>query len=241
MSPLRAARHGLSLTREMVLHGWPRYLRPMLRELIMRPPMKEILPGVHFWTAMHPRIRQPVSSYYLEQAGMLIDPLVPREGLEWFAEEREPQQVVLTNRHHYRQSDRFALRYDCVVRCCKPGLHEFSDGREVEGFAFGEELAPGVTAVQVGAICPDDTALHIATGKGAIAFADGLTRPGGSLAFVPDVLMGDDPAAVKAGLLESFQGLLELEFDALLFAHGEPLVRGGKRALQQFVKRQTRR
>jgi hypothetical protein len=53
--------------------------------------------------------------------------------------------------------------------------------------------------------------------------------------------MGDDPAAVKAGLLESFQGLLELEFDALLFAHGEPLVRGGKRALQQFVKRQTRR
>jgi hypothetical protein len=29
--------------------------------------------------------------------------------------------------------------------------------------------------------------------------------------------------------------LLELEFDCLLLAHGEPLVGGGKRALREFV------
>jgi hypothetical protein len=237
MRPLDVPRQGLSLGREAVLHGWPRYLRPLLRELIARPPMREILPGVHFWTGIHPHIRQPVSSYYLEDTQVLVDPLVPREGLEWFGP-RPPQQVVLTNRHHYRQSDRFAEAFGCIVRCSEPGLHEFEGRLDVEGFAFGEELAPGVTAVEVGAICPDETALHIAIGEGAIAFADAVVRPGGgSLTFVPGILMGDDPAAVRAGLRESLRGLLDLPFDSLLFAHGEPVVGGGMRALCEFVER----
>jgi hypothetical protein len=241
MGPLDLPRRSLSLASEVVLRGWPRYLRPLLRELVSRPPMREILPGIHHWTALHPRIRQPVSSYYVEPAQLLIDPLVPREGLEWF-EHRAPQQVVLTNRHHYRQSDRFVDAFGCIVRCCEPGLHEFEDGPDVEGFAFGELLAPGVRAVEVGAICPDDTALHITAGDGALAFADALVRPGGGpLAFVPDFLMGDDPGAVKAGLIDALQGLLELPFDALLFAHGEPLVGGGKRALREFVEARQHR
>jgi hypothetical protein len=198
--------------------------------------MREILPGIHHWTALHPRIRQPVSSYYVEPAQMLIDPLVPREGLGWF-EDCPPQQVVLTNRHHYRQSDRFQAAFGCIVRCSEAGLHEFERGPDVEGFAFGEELAPGVTAVEIGAICPDETALQIAIGKGTIAFADALIRPGGgSLAFVPDFLMGDDPGAVKRGLLDAFRNLLSLDFDSLLFAHGEPLAGRGKSAIVEFVE-----
>ena len=235
MHPLDIPRRGLSVAKEIGLHGWPRYVRPLLRELIVRPPMREILPGIHHWTAVHPRIRQPVSSYYVEEAQVLIDPLVPREGLDWF-EQRPPQQVVLTNRHHYRQSGRFVEAFDCIVRCSEPGLHEFEGGPDVEGFAFGEELAPGLTAVEVGAICPDETALHIAIGDGAIAIADAVTRPGdGQLAFVPDFLMGDDPGGVKAGLRDSLEGLLDLPFDSLLFAHGEPLVGDGKRALRSFI------
>ena len=234
--PRRSLSIGLSLGTEVVLHGWPRYVRPLLREIIVRPPMREIMPGIHHWSGIHPRIRQPVSSYFLEEAQLLIDPLVPREGLEWFAR-RPPQQIVLTNRHHYRQSDRFVAAFDCVVRCSEPGLHEFAGKREVEGFAFGEALAPGVTTVEVGAICPDETAVHIALGDGAIALADALVRPGdGPLLFVPDLLMGDDPAAVKRGLADSLRALLELPFDSLLLAHGEPLVGGAKRALRRFLE-----
>jgi hypothetical protein len=196
--------------------------------------MREILPGIQHWTRMHPRIRQDVSSYYVAPVQMLIDPLVPDEGLQWF-EARPPQQIVLTNRHHYRQSDHFAAEFGCAVRCCEPGLHEFEGGPDVEGFAFGEELAPGVTPIEVGAICPDETALHIAIGDGVLAFADGLIRMGGRLGLVPDYLMGDDPGAVKDGLHAAFRALLELPFDSLLFAHGDPLVGGGKPALRDFV------
>jgi hypothetical protein len=218
--------------------AWPQFVRPLLLELASRRPIREVLPGIHHWTAIHPRIRLPVDSYYIEPAGVVLDPLVPREGLEWFESRTKPSQVVLTNRHHLRDSERFAEAFACPIRCTVTGLHEFERGPKVEGFDFGQELAPGITALQIGAICPDDTALHIRMGSGAIAFADGLTRPrGGGLTFVPGPLMGDDPSAVRTGLRESLGRLLELDFDSLLFAHGEPLVGGAGAALREFLDR----
>jgi hypothetical protein len=142
----------------------------------------------------------------------------------------------MTIRHHLRDGERFAVAFGCRLRCHEAGLHEFKGGPEVEGFRIGEELAPGVTALEVDAISPDETALHLEHGGGAVAFGDGLTRPGGgSLRFVPDYLMGDDPERVKRELTSAFDRLLELDFDTLLFAHGDPLVRGGKEALLGFV------
>jgi hypothetical protein len=197
--------------------------------------VQEILEGIHHWTAFHEGIRTNVSSYYVEPAGALLDPMVPDEGLEWFeSREVRPQQILLTNRHHYRHSDRFREAFDLPVRASSPGLHEFENGPEVEGFEFGDELAPGIVAVEVGGICPDDTALHIELAEGALAFADALIRYAGRLAFVPDNLMGDPPRDKRA-MMESFRGLLERDFDHLLFAHGEPQVRGGKAALRDFV------
>jgi hypothetical protein len=237
MAPLdrltRPASHGLQLAGA----AWPQFLRPLVLELASHRPIREVLPGIHHWTAIHPRIRLPVDSYYIEAAGVLLDPIVPRGGLEWFDGHQPPSQIVLTNRHHLRHSERYVEAFGCPIRCSAAGLHEFARGPKVEGFAFGEELAPGITAHELGAICPDDTALHIRTaGGGALAFADGLTRPrGGGLTFVPGFLMGDDPPGVRAGLRESLRRLLDLDFDNLLFAHGDPLVGGGKVALSEFV------
>jgi hypothetical protein len=195
----------------------------------------EPAPGIFHWTAFHEGIRQPVSSYYVAPSATLIDPMMPEVGLDWL-EQEPPQRILLTNRHHYRHSARFVETFGCPVFCSKAGLHEFEGGPEVEGFAYGEQVAPGIVALVVGAICPDDAALHIATGAGLLAFADGLIRAGdGALSFVPDFLMGEDPEAVKRGLRESLRRLLELDFDSLLFAHGEPLTGGGKSALRALV------
>jgi hypothetical protein len=229
----RQVRNGVQLAGA----AWPQFLRPLALELASHRPITAILPGVYHWTAIHPKIRLPVDSYYIEFARVVVDPMVPREGLEWFEGRGKPSQVVLTNRHHLRHGERYAKAFGCPIRCSETGLHEFERGPQVEGFAFGEELASGITAHQLGAICPDDTALHIQTSDGgALAFADGLTRPRGSgLTFVPGFLMGDDPSAVRVGLRESLRGLLELDFDHLLFAHGEPLIGGGKAAMREFV------
>jgi hypothetical protein len=219
--------------------AWAQFVRPLALELAAHRPIREVLPGVYHWTAIHPRIKQPVDSYYIQFARVVVDPMVPREGLEWFERRERPTQVVLTNRHHLRHSARYAEAFACPIRCSERGLHEFEHGPGVEGFAFGEELAPGITAHQLGVICPDDTALQIRTADtGALAFADGLTRPrGGGLRFVPGFLMGDDASTVRAGLRESLRRLLELDFEHLLFAHGDPLIGGGKIALREFVDR----
>jgi hypothetical protein len=141
---------------------------------------------------------------------------------------------VLSNRHHYRHSERFADTYGVPVLCHEAGLHEFEGGPDVQGFAVGDEVAPGIVAREMGAICPDDTALHIHEEAGILLFADGLIRSG-RLSFVPDRYMGDDPEGVKRGVRASVERLLELDFDTLLFAHGDPLPRGGKDALRAFL------
>jgi glyoxylase-like metal-dependent hydrolase (beta-lactamase superfamily II) len=196
--------------------------------------MEEIRPALWHWTAVHPRIKIEVSSYYVADTGTLIDPLLPAEGVEWFRERGRPQRIVLTNRHHYRHCDSFREEFGCRVLCHEAGLHEFEGGSEVEGFRFGDEPAPGITALEVGAICPEETALQIDLGEGLLSFADGLINHG-RLGFVPDELLGDDPEAVKRGLRDAFRALLDRDFDSLLFAHGDPLLGGGKQALQEFV------
>ena len=197
--------------------------------------MQEIAPGIHHWTAFHQNIKADVSSYYVEPAGALLDPMLPSEGLGFFEGlDPKPQQILLTNRHHYRDSDSFREAFGCPVRCISNGLHEFGDEQQVEGFEFGDEVAPGLVAVEVGGICPDDTALHIQHGDGAVAFADGLIRYGGAIGFVPDVHM-DDPPRDKQAVLDSCRGLLERDFGNLLFAHGDPLIGGGHAALKEFV------
>jgi glyoxylase-like metal-dependent hydrolase (beta-lactamase superfamily II) len=200
--------------------------------------MREILPGLHHWTAFHEGIRTDVSSYFIADSGTLIDPMVPPgDGLAAFAELGEPQVILLTNRHHYRHGARFVDAFSCPVLCHRSGLHEFEGGPEVEGFDFGDAVAPDIVALEVGALCPDDSALRIAS-KGALAFADGLVHwGGGTVGFVPDGYMGDDPEAVKRGLRASFKRLLaEEDFDALLFAHGDPITTGGREALRSFVE-----
>jgi hypothetical protein len=196
--------------------------------------VEEIRPGLWHWTATHPRINSEVSSHFVAGSGTLIDPMLPVEGVDWFRERGEPRRVVLTNRHHYRQSDDFVRAFGCSVLCHEAGLHEFEGGPEVEGFRFGDELAPGIVALEVGAICPEETALHIDLGDGLLSFADALINHG-ELRFVSDRLLGDDPGGVKEALRASLRSLLDHRFDSLLFAHGDPLLGGGKRALRDFV------
>jgi hypothetical protein len=196
--------------------------------------MDEIQPGLLHWTAFHDGIGQDVHSYFHAPSGTLLDPMEPLEGLD--AIER-PQRIVLTNRHHYRHSSRFQDAFGCPVLCNENGLHEFDDGREVEGFAFGDRLAPGVTALEIGVLCPEETALHLGTGEGAVALADAAIRGRhGELGFVSDGLLGDDPQAIKQGLREAFRRVCEgREFASLLLAHGEPIAQGGRTALMTFA------
>ena len=192
--------------------------------------MDEVIPGVLHWQARHPHLGVDVSSYLLLDTGTLLDPILPEgEGPEWIGHDVE--RVVLTVRHHLRSAQNF----DVPIFAHRAGLHEF-EGRDVEviGYETGDELAPGVRVLPFGRICPDDAVLHIALGTGVLAFGDGLLNYGG-LGHPPDQYIGDDPEAIKADIVEGLRPLLDEEFDALLFAHGLPVARGGKQMLGEFL------
>jgi hypothetical protein len=166
--------------------------------------MQEIQPGLLHWTAFHEGIAADVHSYFHVPSATLLDPMEPLQGVEAVP---RPERIVLTNRHHYRHSDRFRAVFGCPVLCHEAGLHEFEGAREVQGFRFGDALVRG---------------RH------------------GELGFVPDPLMGDDPAAIRRGLRQRFKALAEeIEFDAVLLAHSDPIVHAGRSALRTFAEAPT--
>jgi hypothetical protein len=198
----------------------------------------EVTDGVFHWQARHPRTGGQAHSHLLLATRTVLDPMVPPEALE-LLRANPPERVVLTNRHHYREAGRLVEEFGCPVLCPAPGLHEFEgDDRAVEPYAYGDSIAPNLVAHEVGAICPDDAALELREGGGALAFADGLMHRDGRLRFVSDALIADDPAeveAVKRGLGASLERLCELEFETMLFAHGDPIASGGRERLAEFL------
>lgn len=198
--------------------------------------MRELSPGLWHWTARHERIRAEVGSHYLAAERVLIDPMVPAQGLGWFSEHGAPEHILLTNRHHDRDSWRLREEFGCTVHCIRNGVYELDGRGPVEPFDFGDELPGGVLVHEVDAISPDETALHI-PGYRALACADGVVQSiaADGLRFVPDALM-DDPEDTKRGLRAAYTRLLDLDFDILLLAHGEPIVGGANEALRAFVE-----
>ena len=122
--------------------------------------MREIAPRLWHWTARREHIGGDVNSYYLERERVLIDAMVPAEGLEWLERHGPPQHVLMSNRHHDRHAWQLQERFGCSVHCVRN---------------------------------------------------------------------------TKRGLRDAYRVLLELDFDRLLLAHGEPLASGARAALREFV------
>jgi hypothetical protein len=198
--------------------------------------MEEISPGLWHWTARHPHHGGEVSSYFLAGERVLIDAMLPPGGPEWFRQRgSEPEHFVLSNRHHDRDAWRFREEFGVEVHCIANGVHELAGRGPVTPFAFSDELPGGLVVHRVNVICPDETALHIVAHR-ALACADGVVLwPGiAGLTFVPDWLM-DEPTQTKQGLRAAYRGLLKLDFDRLLLAHGGPVTTDARAALRAFA------
>jgi glyoxylase-like metal-dependent hydrolase (beta-lactamase superfamily II) len=202
-----------------------------LHDLLQNARMEEIAPGIRHWKAPHPNIGVEVSAYWLPDLSLLLDPIAVPDEVEGV------EHILLSCRHHVRDSLEAAERFGATLRAPRTGMHDFGDDSPVEPYDFGEPLLDGaVTAHQVGGLSPDETALHIPS-VDALAVADGAIRYGEELTFVPDQYM-DDPEKDKADLKRGLGELADkLDFDVLLVAHGTPYSSGGRDALRKFADR----
>lgn len=204
--------------------------------------MDEVLPGIWHWTAPNPSIGNAlVSSYWLDEPAVFIDPLLPEDAGIAFFESRPlpPQAVVLANRHHYRDSGRICERFGCQVHVPSAGLHAFADDQPVVPYEPGDELPGGLVPFVIDVLSPDEDGLFLESAA-AIWVGDTLVRsctdPGSRIGWVPDSLM-DDPDETKSGLLRAFSAVLDdHQFEHLMLAHGLPLVGNGRAELEQLVR-----
>lgn len=188
--------------------------------------MREIAPGLHYWTAAHPSwdpVHEPDSPadwpehvgcvlFEGPEAVILIDPLVPEERWGELDERiaERPVVVLTTMRFHGRSRDAVLERYrGTKIRHDAP-MPAGVEALPVEGFDETMYWLP-----EPRALVPGDRLIGDREGGARIC-------PPSWIEYLP-------------GEVEDLRGalapLLELPVEHLLLSHGDPVVGGGREAL----------
>jgi hypothetical protein len=187
---------------------------------------EELVPGVWYWHVHDGRIDFVSCAYAVAtpEGAVLIDPLPLAD--EPFARLGKVAAIVLDAGSHQRSAWR--LRRELGAPVYAPALSRELDEEPDGRYGDGDDLPGGLHAVFTpGAGTTQHTLLL--PGPPAVAFVpDLLLRPpGAELALIPDEY-AYDPAGARA----SATALLDLDFEVLCLAHGEPVTENAKAALR---------
>ena len=201
----------------------------------MSHPIREVASGILYWSATHPTMGQEVSSYYLTGQRVLVNPIMPPDGLEWFLTGPPPAAILLTNHHHRRHSREFVERFGIKIHLVREGAELFEDKElPLEPFEFGDTILDGMRTFHIADSWPDETAVEIPDAR-AVAVADGVITELGGVSFVPDQFFGD-PETEKRELADGLRRVAEsCDFDHLLISHGPPVLGDGRDQLRAFL------
>ena len=212
--------------------------------------MDELTEGLWRWTARHPEwhpgeFGAEVASFAAQanDTTLLIDPLLPADPSSVLAviDENLAKRlaILITVPYHVRSAEELWSRYrrdaETTIHghpACAKRLEDRSAFHEID---VGEPLPAGVMAYAIGKPRRHETPLHLPSHK-ALVFGDAVAESGGRL-----VVWASEKVDAKAERFyrerfnPTLEPLLELDFDAVLATHGQPLMRGGKRALRKAL------
>lgn len=193
---------------------------------------EEIVPGLRRWTAFHEEWNEEVASLALDTDDglVLIDPLDPPREL------RRPDHVLLTVYWHGRSTkDLKPKRVWAQSRSAQPLRNRGVD--VTDAFTAGDELPGGLQAFQTARA---NEVVFWLPSASALAVGDVLLGAGAKpqptsdpLRLCPERWLGK---ATHADLRETLRPLLDLAVQRVLVAHGKPVVRAGKRALEAALR-----
>ena len=191
----------------------------------MADELRDVAPGLWLWRVEHPAWApgvgwEPlVTSTCVESAGevVLLDPLAPpHDATEIWArlDARRPTVVVVLKPDHVRDVDFFVGRYG--ARAFGPSLFWPDDVPEtdLEPIEPGSEIPGGLVALYDGR-GRNETPLWLPEQR-ALVFADALTAPGGELRVWATPWH-------EERVLPALRKLLELPFERVIVAHGDPV------------------
>jgi glyoxylase-like metal-dependent hydrolase (beta-lactamase superfamily II) len=187
--------------------------------------MRDVAPGLWLWRQPHPDWTEgsdwepEVASFAVESRGVsvLLDPLAPPPSARdvWDRiEARAPDAVVVLKPDHVRDVDLFVRWYGAEAYGPQLFWRDDVPRTELQPVKPGSELPGGLQALYDGRNA-QETPVHLPEQR-AIVFADALTAPEGELRvwFTP---------WHEERVLPALRALLELDFEHVLVAHGEPV------------------
>ena len=139
------------------------------------------------------------------------------------------QQILITNRNHIRWSCELRVKFNAEIRMNSADAqsedmisdHNFGDGDMLAGFLKAVVIPDNKS--------PGETALYWEEKK-ILFLGDALIgKPPGDVSLLPPEKYADIEKA-RAGI----QVLDDLNFDSLLMGDGDPIVTGGKKAIERF-------
>lgn len=194
--------------------------------------MIRLLDGVYSWSTFNAEKGFNFNGHLLktEQGVLLVDPVPfsPDDLAYMESAGLRPDELVVTNRNHLRDRQAVLRRWRLPT-----ALHEAEieqAGVEPERRLRGGDEVRGLLVVHLPGKSPGEIGL-LWPQRRLLLLGDALIAPRGALKTVP-VGKQDDPARLS----ESLQGLLSLDFDALLVGDGDPILRGAKEAVTAFLR-----
>lgn len=210
--------------------------------------MEKLTTGLWRWTARHPEwhpgeFGAEVASFAAKADDgtlLLIDPLLPEQGQDAVLDVLDEQAgdrvaIVISVPYHVRSSEELHKRYDATIHGHRAAAKRLNSKKNFHEIEPGAPLPGGVTAHQIGKPKRHEMPLHVPS-HDALVFGDAVVEVDGALkVWASDKI----DAKVKRFYAEKFnptlEPLLDLDFDAVLATHGEPLMSGGKRKLREAL------
>ena len=191
-------------------------------------PLTEVAPGLRRWTAWHDEWQEEVGCLAVDTADglVLIDPLDPPRGV------RRPKHVLLTVFFHARST-----KAPHVWAHPRAGRSLANRGIELtDPIGAGDALPGGIQAFETAR--PGEVVYWLPRQR-ALAVGDVLLGAGAKpratddpLRLCPERWLGK---ATHDDLRESLAPLLDLPVTRVLVSHGDPVLRGGARALSSAL------
>jgi glyoxylase-like metal-dependent hydrolase (beta-lactamase superfamily II) len=196
--------------------------------------MRELVPGILTWPSFSARFGYDFNGFLVRRAdgNLVIDPVEPTDDDLATLVREGVARIVLTNRNHYRDAARVAAATGARV-AVHPADADFVREKGVtvhDALAHGDRVGPFVVVPAAGK-SPGEVALHWAEKRLLLVGDACVGTPPGGLSLLPPAVI-DDAAELRRSLGRI---AAELDFDTLLVADGESILRGARAALQRLV------
>jgi glyoxylase-like metal-dependent hydrolase (beta-lactamase superfamily II) len=195
--------------------------------------MREILPGILTWPWYSARFGYDFHGFLVRRpdGNLCIDPVEPTDDdLAALAREGVAR-IVLTNRNHFRAAARVRERTGARV-AVHPADAAFVRDKGVpvdDALAAGERVGPFVVVPAAGK-SPGEVALHWPEKRILVVGDACIGNPPGRLSLLPPAVI-DAPDELRRSLARI---AAEIDFDTLLLADGESILKGARAALQRL-------